>query len=268
MSNDSKKKVQEMFGGKADAYATSRVHAKGASLQRLVELIEPKSDWSALDLATAAGHTAHTIAPHVGWMVATDITLSMLPKARTLAAEKGILHFETAGTDAEAMAFADQSFDLVTCRIAPHHFPNIPQFVQEAWRVLRPGGVFAVVDNVVPSTGSRKKKDQEAYHNAADFINGFEKLRDPSHGACLSLHGWVKLFKDVGFEDVHQETGQKRMEFEPWADRMHVAPADKTRLKAMLTHPPKIVEDFLTPEFEGDKIFFTLTEGIIVGRKS
>ena len=157
----SKRKVQEMFGGKADAYATSRVHAKGASLQRLVELIEPRSHWVGIDIATAAGHTAHILAPHVSRMVATDITIDMLPKATSLALEKGLSNVETAGTDAENMAFADHSFDLVTCRITPHHFPDIPKFVSEAWRILKPGGVFAVVDNVVPSTGSKKKKERE-----------------------------------------------------------------------------------------------------------
>ena len=263
----SKRKVQEMFGGKADAYATSRVHAKGASLQRLVELIEPRSHWVGIDIATAAGHTAHILAPHVSRMVATDITIDMLPKATSLALEKGLSNVETAGTDAENMAFADHSFDLVTCRIAPHHFPDIPKFVSEAWRILKPGGVFAVVDNVVPSTGSKKKKEREAFANAADYVNAFEKLRDPSHGACFSLHQWTNLFKKVGFQNVQWETGRKRMEFAPWADRMNVAADDKVRLKAMLVQAPRVVEEFLTPEFDGDKIFFTLMEGIIIGTK-
>ena len=265
--SDDKKKVQEMFGGKAEAYATSRVHAKGASLQRLVELIEPQAEWTALDIATAAGHTAHILAPHVALMIGSDITISMLPKTESLAEENGLSNVETAGSDAENLAFANQSLDLVTCRIAPHHFPDIPKFVREAYRVLRPGGVFAVVDNVVPSTGSRKKKDQLAYQNAADYINAFEKLRDPSHGACYSLHQWVQTFRAAGFSSIHQETGRKRMEFDPWADRMHVAADDKIRLRAMLVQAPKIVEEFLTPEFDGDRIFFTLTEGIIIGTK-
>lgn len=263
----SKRKVQEMFGGKAEAYATSQVHAKGASLQRLVQLIEPQPDWAGIDIATAAGHTAHILAPYISSMLATDITIDMLPKAASLAQEKKIDNLQTAGADAENMAFADQSFDLVTCRIAPHHFPDIPRFVSEAWRVLRPGGVFAVVDNVVPSTGSKKKKDREAYANGADFINGFEKLRDPSHSQCYSLHQWIQLFREVGFQNVQYETGRKRMEFGPWADRMFVAADDKIRLKAMLVQAPNIVKEFLTPEFDGDKIFFTLTEGIIIGRK-
>ncbi|MFT5195796.1 MAG: ubiquinone/menaquinone biosynthesis C-methylase UbiE [Cellvibrionaceae bacterium] len=263
----SKKKVQEMFGGKADAYAISQVHAKGASLQRLVELIQPQAEWVGIDIATAAGHTAHILAPHLATMIATDITIDMLPKAISLAADKKLGNVEAAGTDAENLAFSDQSFDLVVCRIAPHHFPDIPRFVSEAWRVLRPNGVFAVVDNVVPSTGSKKKKDQAAYTNAADFVNAFEKLRDPSHAQCYSLHQWVKLFKQVGFHNVRSETGRKRMEFAPWADRMHVAADDKIRLKAMLVQAPNIVKEFLTPEFDGDKIFFTLTEGIIIGIK-
>lgn len=263
-----KKKVQEMFGGKAEAYATSKVHAKGASLQRLVELIEPQPSWTALDVATAAGHTAHILAPHVAFMIGSDITISMLPKAVSLAQEKGLLNVETAGSDAENLPFADQVLDLVTCRIAPHHFPDIPKFVQEAYRVLRPGGVLAVVDNVVPSTRSRKKKDQLAYQNGAEYINGFEKLRDPSHVACYSLHRWVQTFRVAGFSGIYQETCRKRMAFDPWADRMHVAADDKIRLKAMLVQAPQIVEEFLTPEFDGDRIFFTLTEGIIIGKKT
>lgn len=263
----SKKKVQEMFGGKADAYATSQVHAKGASLQRLVELVAPQPDWVGIDVATAAGHTAHVFAPHVARMVATDLTIDMLPKAASLAAEKGLLNVEPAGGDAENMPFAAGSFDLVTCRIAPHHFPDIPKFVREAWRLLRPNGVLAVVDNVVPSTGSKKKKEREAYANAADYVNAFEKLRDPSHGACYSLDQWTALFGEVGFQSVRWETGRKRMAFAPWADRMQVAADDKIRLKAMLVQAPRVVKEFLTPEFDGDKIFFTLTEGIIIGNK-
>ena len=40
----SKTQVQTIFGASADAYVTSEVHAKGASLQRLVELLEPQAD--------------------------------------------------------------------------------------------------------------------------------------------------------------------------------------------------------------------------------
>ena len=82
--------VQAQFGPNAAKYATSRVHAKGASLARLVELIEPQAEWTVLDVATAAGHTAFVFAPHVAHVLATDVTPEMLAVAFDLAAEKGI----------------------------------------------------------------------------------------------------------------------------------------------------------------------------------
>ncbi|MCP4428488.1 MAG: methyltransferase type 11, partial [Chloroflexi bacterium] len=77
----SKSVVKEQFGANAAAYATSKPHAKGASLARLVELTRPQPDWQMLDVATAAGHTAFIFAPHVAHVWATDITPEMLALA-------------------------------------------------------------------------------------------------------------------------------------------------------------------------------------------
>ena len=57
-----------------------------------------------------------------------------------LATSKGFANMETAHADAEALPFEDARFDLVTCRIAAHHFPDVPTFVAEVWRVLKGGG--------------------------------------------------------------------------------------------------------------------------------
>ena len=128
--------VEKQFGAHAAGYATSPVHAKGASLQRLVEVVKPETHWRALDVATAAGHTALAFAPYVAHVTATDITDEMLAEAEKLASARGTANITTAKADAQALPFADASFDLVTCRIAAHHFPDIPQFATEVWRVL------------------------------------------------------------------------------------------------------------------------------------
>ena len=57
--------VQKKFGAAAADYATSTLHAEGESLARLIALIEPRSNWRVLDVATGAGHTALAFAPHV-----------------------------------------------------------------------------------------------------------------------------------------------------------------------------------------------------------
>ena len=63
--DDNNRLVREQFGAHANDYATSPVHAQGASLARLVELTKPQRDWTVLDVSTGAGHTALTFAPLV-----------------------------------------------------------------------------------------------------------------------------------------------------------------------------------------------------------
>ncbi len=262
----SKKQVKEQFGTNATAYATSKVHAKGASLLRLVELTQPQSDWQMLDIATAAGHTAVIFSSHVAHVTATDITPEMLIVAQKIADEKNITNITIELADAEALPYDDNSFDLLTCRIAAHHFPNVAQFMAESARVLKPKGILAVVDNVVPGTHLRGKK-ATLIRDAGKYVNAFEKLRDPSHGRCLSLSEWQNAFKTAGFINLHQETAPKQMEFDGWADRMQVSSTNKTRLRAMLTQAPQQVAEFLTPQITGDRIHFHLTEAIMIGNK-
>ena len=72
--------------------------------------------------------------------VCTDISPGML---RTLDAnaERLGLAVETAACDAEALPFADESFDLVLGHAVLHHLPDLPGAFAEFRRVLRPGGV-------------------------------------------------------------------------------------------------------------------------------
>jgi ubiquinone/menaquinone biosynthesis C-methylase UbiE len=259
--------VQQQFGAHAAAYATSAVHAKGASLGRLVELVNPERHWHMLDIATGAGHTAAAFAPHVSRAVASDITGEMLAEARKLAAAKNLANMETATADAEALPFGDAEFNLVTCRIAPHHFPDVPMFVSQAWRVLKPGGTFALVDNIAPDAESTPGFTNADLRDASLTYNAFEKIRDPSHGRCLGMAEWSELITDTGFELVHKERLPKDMEFDPWAERLGTAGPTIGQLRAMLTEGTPCLRAFLRPRLEDGKLWFTLDEAIIIARK-
>ena len=250
------KSVQAQFGPNAAKYATSTVHAKGASLVRLVELVRPQNDCTMLDIATAAGHTAFVFAPHVAHVLATDVTPEMLDVAAKLAGEKGIANVDFELADAHALPFEDARFDLVTCRIAPHHFPDVAAFIAETSRVLKPGGLLAVVDNVVPAG------------EAGAYVNAFEKLRDPSHGRCLTLDEWQAAFDAAGFTAIATETAPKRMTFAPWAVRLGATPETVATLRTMLADAPRDVLDFLQPEGAGDDLTFVLSEAIVIGYKA
>jgi ubiquinone/menaquinone biosynthesis C-methylase UbiE len=256
--------VRSQFGANAANYATSPVHAKGASLQRLVEIVAPQSHWRALDVATAAGHTAFAVAPLVRDVVASDVTREMLDVAERGAAERGLDNVSFDEADAEALPYDDASFDLVTCRIAPHHFPNPDRFVCEAARVLRPGGTIGLVDNVVPDEPS-----------AANFANDWERRRDPSHIRCLSVDEWLELLTSSGLTVVHSELLAKRMVFSTWADNMNVAPDVRASLLADLRDAPAAAREFLRPELGevgevGDEsaAAFYLTECVVAASRN
>ncbi|MCB8983291.1 MAG: methyltransferase domain-containing protein [Ardenticatenaceae bacterium] len=261
----SKQKVQSIFGASADAYVTSKVHAKGASLSRVVELLDPQADWRVLDVATGAGHMAFSLAPHVQEVVATDITPEMLERTAVGAQEHGLRNIIVETADAENLPFPTASFDVVACRIAAHHFSDVGRFVAEAVRVLAPGGWLVVVDNVVPGSRLRGKK-ADVQREAGRYVNAFEKLRDPSHGRCLSLEEWADQFRHAGLALVHQEALRKEMDFASWTDRLHVAADTRLRLQVMLLQAPTAVSEFLTPTQSGDRITFYLTEAILIGR--
>jgi ubiquinone/menaquinone biosynthesis C-methylase UbiE len=259
--------VQEQFGAHAAAYATSAVHAKGASLGRLVELVRPQATWHVLDVATGAGHTAAAFAPHVARVIASDLTDAMLAEAGKLAVAKGLANIHTTKADAEALPFDDAGFDLVTCRIAPHHFPDVARFVAEAARVLKPGGVFAVVDNIAPDGESTPGFASADLEEAARAYNAFEALRDPSHGRCLGLAEWTRVMTQQGFTVVHKERLPKDMAFAPWAQRMGADAATMQRLGTKLTGGTPALRAFLKPREADGGVWFTLDEAIVIARK-
>lgn len=260
----SKSAVQQQFGANASYYATSKVHAEGASLERLVALTGPRPDWNVLDLATAAGHTALAFAPLVAQVTGVDVTPEMLPLARQLTADRRVDNLLLSVADVADLPFGEATFDLVTCRIAPHHFDDIDRFLAESARVLCPGGLLALVDNVVPGSRLRGKK-ADALRLAGRYVNAFEKLRDPSHVRCLSVEEWQDALADAGLALVHQEVLDKRMEFEPWAARH--TPQTRLRLKAALLQAPAAAAEFFDARQTGDLTSFRLREGLFIARR-
>jgi ubiquinone/menaquinone biosynthesis C-methylase UbiE len=235
-SHDVKHTVQQQFGRAADQYVTSLTHARGPDLALLVEWLHPQPDWHCLDIATGGGHVAKTLAPSVARVVASDLTPAMLHAARRHLRDAGCHNVDFVIADAENLPFLEETFDAVTCRIAPHHFPNPDRFVAEAARVLKPGGKLLLIDNVAP-------EDAEC----AAFLNTLEKLRDPSHVRCPSVREWEAWLSGAGLRVVRSRPRRKRMEFMPWVRRM-----------ATSDHHVAAVEAFVRTAPEGVRICFDI----------
>ncbi len=259
--------VEQKFAAAAKGYATSEVHARGESLGRLVELTAPRPDWRALDVATGAGHVALALAPKVAHVVAADLTQEMLDEAVLLAGERGITNIELVRAPAEALPFPDASFDLVTSRIAPHHFNDVEAFVREAVRVLKPGGTFGLVDNVGPDIELLPGIAAAEIAAAEVEYTTFEKARDPSHNRALPLLEWLDLITRSGLVVRHRERLVKVIDLDTWAQRMRADRTMLARLARILDDPSPALAAFLRPVNDAGKRGFTLHEGIVVAVK-
>lgn len=201
-----------------------------ASLSRLLTLCSPQPGWRTLDIVAAM------VAPH--------------PLALT------ITHLALVLADAAVLPFASGAFDLVTCRLAAHHFSDVAAAVREMARLCRPGGLVAIADHIVPVHGP-----------TARYINVFEKLRDPRHVRCYALPDWESFFVAAGLEVIHVEEARQTLNFGEWVSRTSISPADRIRLEVLLRQAPAYAHDALTPRDEGGRIKFNLTEAVVIGRR-
>ena len=230
--------AQQQFGRVATAYVTSKGHAEGDDLARIVALAEATATDEVLDIATGGGHTALALARVAVTVTATDLTAEMLAAAEAHLRSAGAANVRFELADAQALPFPDASFDIVTCRIAPHHFPHPDRFVREARRVLRPGGRFLLEDSIVPAG------------EAGAFLNHVERLRDPSHVRSLTLDEWWGLLLEAGFAVRHVETFRKRHELEDWMTRMQTPPEARAEVRAALAAAPPLMRRAFAVEFD------------------
>lgn len=234
--NESRMDAQSRFSQYARNYITSPIHSQGADLDRLLEVARPQPDWLALDVATGGGHTALKIAPHVRQMIAADFSQAMLEAARDNAAKTRADNIRYVDAAAEPMPFPASTFDLITCRVAVHHFPDAYRFFIECARVIRPGGRLVIHDHMQP-------EDQRAL----EYLEAFERLRDPSHGRAFSHAEWVGLMLDADFEVEHTEKLARHDKLIPWAERQGNPPDVIEKLQVMLAQAPPAVAEWISP---------------------
>jgi len=257
--DEKKAQVQDYFARTAESYVASFSHRTGDDLKRLIELGEWNPQQQALDIATGGGHTALAVAPHVARVVVTDLTPRMLEKAREFLLAQGITNAQFQVADAEQLPYAGSSFDRVTCRIAAHHFPNIAQSVKEVARVLKPGGLYLLIDCMAPD-------DQEL----DTFDNTVEKWRDPSHGRSCTPGEWRAYFMQAGLLVENIEFFRKIHEYDDWTTRSCMPAGEKARLaRFILESSPRIQSYFeVVQRADGQLDSFTNDFILLKGRKA
>jgi SAM-dependent methyltransferase len=220
-------RVRAQFGGSAAAYVTSAGHAGGADLEQLVAWGRALAPTRVLDVATGGGHTALAFAGIAPQVTAYDVTEPMLAAARGLLRERGAVAAFVAG-DVQALPFRDGAFDVVTCRIAAHHFADVAAAVREVRRVLRPGGSFLLQDIL-------GHDDPEA----ARFVTEVERRRDPSHVRAYRAVEWKAFLRAAGLTVMDSAVVAKGRPWEEWTGRTRMTSEARRALDAFVRAAPE-----------------------------
>ena len=222
----------------AAEYARAQMFALGDDLALLRDAAALTGREWVVDLGTAAGHTALALAPGARRVLGLDPAEAMLRQARRLAKERGIDNLDLAVAFADPLPVRDGAIDLVTCRLAAHHFPDLPGALYEVARVLRPGGRFLVVDTIAP--------EDEALD---EFINEVELIRDPSHAHDYRLSEWDAALGGFGLRYALLDQWELPLDFAVWTRRIGAPPEAIARLEQLFDRatPEAIAAFRITP---------------------
>jgi ubiquinone/menaquinone biosynthesis C-methylase UbiE len=205
---------------RAQLYRDSEAHREGEDLDLVVEWSEGAE--TALDVAAGGGHVARRLREAGANVLTVDSAPGMEPNV----VARG-----------EDLPFADDSFDVVVCRVAAHHFEDVAKAVAEMARVSRDRVI--VVDNLFLD----------------DAAEEADRVRDPSHVRNHSEEEWRELFEAARLRVEEARRMPKPIELEPWLERAGTPEADAARVRELL----------------GDRIqdgWITLDRLVIMGRKA
>jgi ubiquinone/menaquinone biosynthesis C-methylase UbiE len=257
--------ASRQFAPLADDYAKSRSHAEGQTLDRLVLAARPSGTDVVLDVATGAGATALALAPRVRLVVAHDLTPSMAARARRSAQERGLGNVHAVLSPAERLPFAEERFDLVTCRTASHHFDDVGAAVREMRRVVRPGGRVVLVDQVAAEDPALRALQHD-----------LEVLHDATHRRTYTPAEWRSTFEDAGLVDVETSGGvEARLSELPegtnvadWCLRSRTPPEAEREIRRRLAEASAADREALGIAGDGPSLELRVWKVVVTGRKA
>jgi len=195
--NSRKEQVTEMFDNISGNYDfMNRIMTFGIDVKwrkKVVKMVKENQPDDILDIATGTGDFAIMLAGiHPKRIVGLDISQGMLDVGIKKVKEKNLDNLiEMVLGDSENLPFADNSFDAVTVGFGVRNFENLDKGLSEINRVLRPGGIFVVLETsqpekfpfkqvykfhskyIIPLLGSLFSKDKKAYDYLPESAQAF-----------------------------------------------------------------------------------------------
>jgi len=225
--------LREELTHQATSFGRSPAMTSAETLGTLVELAPEDARAGWIDVACGPGVVSRAIARKVGSVSGVDLTPAMVEEAKKRADEEGIRNVDFALGDATALDFPDATFDGAITRLSLHHVPAPARVVAEMARVVRPGGSVVLSDLAADDD-----------HEAAAWREEIERLRDPSHWACLTPERLRKAGADAGLVVEDEKTVAVDIDFDEWLARGSNGPAAASLIERLLDDQPAGAESF------------------------
>ena len=158
-----------------------------------------------IDLCCGTGDLSRILSEKGARVASLDFSMNMLLKGR----ERGAIQGDILQADASRMPLRDESFSAATIAFGIRNIPDLDHFIQEVFRVLRPGGYFVILELVrpkdpfirffyniylerlLPLVGGMVSGQFSAYHYLAKTINTF--LSPEELQRLLEQYGFVRI---------------------------------------------------------------------------
>ncbi|MEO5775929.1 MAG: bifunctional demethylmenaquinone methyltransferase/2-methoxy-6-polyprenyl-1,4-benzoquinol methylase UbiE [Flavobacterium sp.] len=152
-----KEQVAQMFDNISGSYdGLNRVISLGIDMKwrkKVVALVAEKNPKIILDIATGTGDLVIMMANNTAAkkIIGLDISAGMLEVGQQKIDEKKLSEkIEMVLGDSEKMPYDDNYFDAITVSFGIRNFENLEKGLAEIYRVLKPNGIFVILETSVP----------------------------------------------------------------------------------------------------------------------
>ena len=152
-----KEQVAKMFDTISEDYdGLNRVISFGIDVKwrkRVINIVKESHPKSVLDIATGTGDLAIQLTQtDATKIIGLDISSGMLEVGNTKIKKKGLQDkIELILGDSEYMPFEDNTFDAITVAFGVRNFETLEKGLNEILRVLKPNGVFVILETSIPT---------------------------------------------------------------------------------------------------------------------
>jgi demethylmenaquinone methyltransferase/2-methoxy-6-polyprenyl-1,4-benzoquinol methylase len=210
-----KEQVAKMFDTISSKYDDlNRVISFGIDVKwrkKVIQMVASRNPSAILDIATGTGDLAILLSEtNAEKIIGLDISAGMLEVGKQKIAHKNLTNkVELILADSEKIPFDDNSFDAVTVAFGIRNFENLEKGLSEILRVLKPNGVFVILETsipekfpykqgylfyskyILPNIGKLFSKDKVAYQYLSESASIFP------YGENLN-----NILREIGFIDI------------------------------------------------------------------